>query len=251
MEEIAERFSILTDMAKATISGDIRAMIVSGPPGVGKSYSIEQEIEKACMFDQLAGTRLRAEIIKGSTTALGLYCALYKYSDANNVLVLDDADAVFFDDVCLNLLKGALDTGKKRKISWLADSHMLRREGVPDSFEFKGSVIFITNLKFSNVNSKKLKDHLNALESRCHFVDLTIDTTRDKLLRIRQVIAAGMLDEYDMEQIAKDEIVAFITDNVSKLREVTLRSVIKIAQLRTAFPHTWEKFARTSMFKPE
>ena len=41
MEEIAERFGILHDMTKAAVSGEIRAMIVSGPPGVGKSYGVE------------------------------------------------------------------------------------------------------------------------------------------------------------------------------------------------------------------
>jgi hypothetical protein len=40
---------------------------------------------------------------------------------------------------------------------------MLRREGVPDMFDFKGACIFITNLQFSNLKSKKLQDHLEAL----------------------------------------------------------------------------------------
>jgi hypothetical protein len=123
---IRERFEILTEMTKAATNGDIRAMIVSGPPGVGKSYGVEYEIEKATLMDKLAGKRLRAEVVKGSATALGLYCTLYKYSDPNCVLVFDDCDSILLDDVALNLLKGALDSGKKRKISWLADSSMLR-----------------------------------------------------------------------------------------------------------------------------
>jgi GTP1/Obg family GTP-binding protein len=40
MDRIRERFEILTEMTKAAIGGDIRAMIVSGPPGVGKSYGV-------------------------------------------------------------------------------------------------------------------------------------------------------------------------------------------------------------------
>ena len=76
MAEIAERFDILNDMSKACIAGDIRAMIVSGPPGVGKSYTVEREVEKAQLLDQLAGTRLRAEVVKGSATPIGLYQTL-------------------------------------------------------------------------------------------------------------------------------------------------------------------------------
>ena len=48
IEEIAERFKILDDMTKAAIEGKVRAMIVSGPPGVGKSYGVAQEVEKYC-----------------------------------------------------------------------------------------------------------------------------------------------------------------------------------------------------------
>ena len=166
MTRIRERFDILHEMTKAATAGDIRAMIVSGPPGVGKSFGVEQEIDKACLFDKLAGKRLRAEVVKGSATPIGLYQTLYKYSDANCVVVFDDCDSILLDDVSLNLLKGALDSGKKRKISWLSESSTLRREGIPDQFEFKGSVIFITNLKFDAMKSQKLRDHLDALDRK-------------------------------------------------------------------------------------
>jgi hypothetical protein len=248
--EIAERFEILTDMTKAAISGDIRAMIVSGPPGVGKSFSVEREVEKACLFDQVAGKKLRAEVVKGSATPIGLYQTLYKYSDANCMVVFDDCDSILVDDVSLNLLKGALDSGKKRKISWLAESSTLRREGIPDSFEFRGSVIFITNLKFDNMKSQKLKDHLEALQSRCHYLDLTLDSMRDKVLRIKQIAKAGELFEgYDFDECVQDEIVEFMDVNKNKLREMSLRMATKIADLRKSFPLRWKALAQSTCMK--
>ena len=71
-------------------------------------------------------------------------------------------------------------------------------EGMPNSFEFNGGVVFITNIKFDNVKSKKLQDHLQALQSRCHYLDLTIDSMRDRMLRIRQICGQGMLEKYMM-----------------------------------------------------
>jgi ATPase family associated with various cellular activities (AAA) len=241
MTRIRERFEILTEMTKAATAGDIRAMIVSGPPGVGKSFGVEAEVDKACLFDKLSGKRLRAEVVKGSATPIGLYQTLYKYSDANCVLVFDDCDSILLDDVALNLLKGALDSGKKRKISWLSESSTLRREGIPDQFEFKGSVIFITNLKF---------DHLDALQSRCHYLDLTLDTMRDKILRIKQIAKDGVLfQDYDFEECTQDDIIEFMNVNQARLREMSLRMALKIADLVKSFPAKWRLMAETTCMK--
>jgi len=250
IERIRQRFEILDEMATAATTGDIRAMIVSGPPGVGKSYGVERIVEKACLFDMVSGKRLRAEVVKGSATALGLYSTLYKYSDSNCVLVFDDCDSILVDDVALNLLKGALDSGKKRKISWLSDSNLLRREGIPDSFNFNGSVIFITNLKFDQMKSQKLRDHLDALQSRCHYLDLTLDTMRDKVLRIKQIAKDGELfSEYDFDQAVQDEIISFLEENKNKFREMSLRMAIKVADLRKSFPLKWKAMAEVTCMR--
>lgn len=250
IEQIAERFKILEDMTKAATQNEITAMIVSGPPGVGKSYGVEQEIEKATLFDQIAGRKLRAEVVKGSATPIGLYQTLYKYSDRNCLVVFDDCDAILMDDVALNLLKGALDSGKKRKISWLAESRVLRSEGIPDSFYFKGSVIFITNLKFDKVRSQKLRDHLDALQSRCHYLDLTLDSMRDKILRIKQIAKSGALfQDLDIEQSGQDDIIEFMDSNKNRLREMSLRMAIKIAQLYKSFPGNWRAMSESTCMK--
>jgi hypothetical protein len=250
IERIRTRFQILDEMTKAATTGDIRAMIVSGPPGVGKSYGVEKIVEQACLFDKLSGKRLRAEVVKGSATPIGLYQTLYKYSDKNCMLVFDDCDSILVDDVALNLLKGALDSGSKRKISWLSESSSLRREGIPDSFNFNGSIIFITNLKFDKMKSQKLKDHLDALQSRCHYLDLTLDTMRDKILRIKQIASDGALFEnMDLDKEAETEVIEFMEEHKNSLREVSLRMAIKIGQLRKSFALRWKDMAKITCMK--
>ena len=252
MDRIALRFGILDEMSAACISGDIRAMIVSGPPGVGKSYGVEAQMEKASMFDKIVGKKLRFNVVKGAMTALGLYAQLYKYSDNKNVLIFDDCDSVFSDELALNILKAALDSGKTRKICWNSDSRLLREEGIPNQFNFNGSAIFITNLKFENVKSKKLQDHLEALQSRCHFLDLTINSERDKMLRIKQVhrdADGGVFKDYDFEQATQDEILDFMWENHGKLRELSLRMCLKIADLVKISPPNWKNLSRTTCMR--
>lgn len=242
MERLRERFQILEDMTQASVDGIVRGMVVTGPPGVGKSYGVENVIDKNSLFDKMAGNRLRFSIEKGAASAIGLYKLLYNYSDKNNVLVLDDCDSVLYDETSLNLLKAALDSGQKRRLSWNTDSAMLRREGIPDTFEFKGSVIFITNLKFDKVRGK-IKDHLDAIMSRCHYLDLTMDTTREKLLRIKQIVGDGMLNSYGFQNGEDKEVVEWIIENQNRLREVSLRMVCKVADLRKAMDSRWKIMA--------
>jgi hypothetical protein len=249
IERLRQRFEMLEDMTAATKSGAVRAMIVSGPPGVGKSHGVEKVLGRSGLLADIDGAPRKYEVVKGAMSALGLYTKLYDFADKDNVIVFDDCDSIFFDDLSLNILKAALDSKKKRTISWNTDSFKLRNEGIPDSFSFKGSVIFITNIKFDNVKSKKLRDHLAALESRCHYLDLTIDTEREKMLRIKQIVKDGMLAEYDFSDEVHDEIVDFVDINKKQLRELSLRTVLKAADLAKAFPNKWEAIAEQTLIK--
>ena len=249
IERTRLRFEILKDMTTAVKAGDVRAMIVTGPPGVGKSFGVEEVLAKDDLFDMMGQRKPKYEIVKGAMSAIGLYSKLYKYSDPKSILVFDDCDSILLDDVALNILKAALDSSKKRTISWNTDSRLLRSEGIPDKFEFKGGAIFITNLKFENVRSKKLQEHLAALESRCHYIDLRMDTDREKVLRIKQIVKDGMLDDYELPVGAQDEVVEFIDDNRNIMRELSLRTVLKVADLRKSFPAKWQDMARVTVMK--
>ena len=247
---LGERFEILTEMTRAVRTGDVRAMIVSGPPGVGKSHGVEAVLSKDGLFDKLAERKPKFEVVKGAMSAIGLYAKLYEFSEKGCVVVFDDCDSILMEDLSLNILKGALDSSERRFISWNTDSRLLRSEGIPDRFEFKGAAIFITNIKFEHVKSKRLRDHLDALESRCHYIDLQMDTAREKILRIKQVVReAGMLDRYEFEPVVRDELIQFVEDNQTKLRELSLRMVLKLADLRKSFPKSWIAMAKTTCMK--
>lgn len=247
IDRLRARFEILDHMTDAVKNGDVRAMIVSGPPGVGKSFGVEAVLSRDDVFNTLAEQKPKYEIVKGAMSSLGLYAKLYQHCKDHHVVVFDDCDGILLDDLSLNILKSALDSGEHRWISWNTDSRLLRSENIPDRFEFRGAVIFITNIKFHHVRSKKLKDHLAAIESRCHYIDLEMDTIREKILRIKQIVNDGMLDRYDFADDVKQEIVNFVVNNANRLREISLRTVLKMADLRKVFPNSWMKMSETTL----
>ena len=251
IDRIAARFSILDEMADAVATSKVRAMIVSGPPGIGKSYGVEKALEKQNMFEDIAGSKRKFEMVKGAMSAIGLYKKLYEHSSKGHVVCFDDCDAILYDDLALNLLKAALDTTPRRTLHWNTESRTLMAEGMPNQFNFDGGVIFITNIKFDNVKSKKLQDHLQALQSRCHYLDLTIDSMRDRMLRIKQICRAGMLEKYAMPAETEQDLIQFIIDNKHRLREISLRMVLKIADLWKMAPEKYKLLAENTCMKPE
>lgn len=252
IERLRERFQILEDMSYASCDGVVRGMVVTGPPGVGKSYGVEKVIREAEMMNKMSGgsgnTGRKFGMEKGAASAIGLYKLLFEYSNEGSVLVMDDCDSVLYDETSLNLLKAALDSSPRRFLSWRSESRVLRNEGIPDRFEFKGSIIFITNLKFEATRGK-IKDHLDAIMSRCHYLDLTLDTMRDKFLRCKQIVKDGMLQEYMFSKEEQDALLEYIFNNRTKLREMSLRMVLKIADLKRMNGDKWERYVEMTCMK--
>jgi hypothetical protein len=243
---INERFDILELLSAGATDGNIRSLIASGPPGLGKSYTVETTLRN---WDAEEDNHT---IIKGYVRATGLVKLLYDYSDAGKVLVFDDSDNIFYDELSLNLIKTVCDTTATRRVAWLSEGELisdLTGESIPRYFDFNGSIIFITNLDFDDLINRghKLAPHLSALMSRSHYIDLTLKTRRDYLVRIRQVIFEGLLGYLNFHEQA--QVLEFIEDNCDNLRELSLRMAIKIGNLRKANKDNWEKLARITCCK--
>jgi hypothetical protein len=247
--EIAARlndnFDAMHTMALATFMGKNKSLIISGPAGVGKSHTVTQ------IMDKMEGDKL-CTFVKGYVRPTGLYKMLYENRHKDCVIVFDDSDSVFMDDVCLNLLKAACDMTRTRRLSWLTETKMEDEDGerLPRTFEFEGSIIFITNYDFDNLIEKgnRLAPHFQALISRSHYLDVGMKTKRDYVVRLKQVVAAGMLRDEGFNQAQENELMSFITESQDRLRELSLRMVIKLANLMS-MGGDWKKMARATCMK--
>lgn len=258
-EEAAARISVRyraleRHSAKAILRGGSQGLIVSGPPGLGKSYQTRRDLERSgrrrfvevddqyafgqdpeayCASEGIPGVY---DTVSGSITAVGLYQALW-YMRKGGVLVLDDCDAVFRDDDALNLLKAALDTElDHRRISWRKEAKWLEDYGIPKTFLFQGSVVFLTNIDFEAAIQRGTKDaeHFKALIDRSNYLCLTLRSQRDFMIRIRQVAGGenGMIaKQFGLPAEHAERLLDWIDDNRSKFYNLSLRLVGQVAEV--------------------
>jgi hypothetical protein len=244
-KRLEERFEVLQELTDAAIASDVNAMIVSGPAGLGKSFTVERALES---WDPNGSSH---RIVKGYIRATSLYKLLYQHRARGQVLVFDDADDVFLDETALNLLKAALDSNDRRIISYMTEGSLIddeTAERLPKSFQFEGTVIFVTNYDFDGMIARgsKLAPHLQALVSRAHYVDLAMKTKRDYMVRIKQVIRQGLLTNVGLSSTAQAEVLDFLESNQDRLRELSLRMALKVGAIRRRSESNWRKVARVT-----
>lgn len=235
---INERFGFVSDMVTMLAKGDQASVVVTGPGGLGKSHTVTAALEKCGMIDislldafsigEVLKKGKTFKVIKGYSTPKGLYRTLFEHKDS--VVVFDDCDSVLKDPVSLNLLKAALDSYSRRVISWRAD---IRDDDLPTSFEFKGRVVFISNLASSALDQ--------AVISRSMAVDLSM-TTPQKIERMKFLLDQPTF----MPEIAKKvktealDLIEKLQDNV---KELSLRTLIQVTKIRQSAGANWQNLA--------
>lgn len=247
-EKLKNRFAAMETMAAATAQGKNRSLIISGPAGLGKSYGVMK------ILQEMEAKGYQTNHISGYIRPTGLYKTLYECRGPKSIIVFDDADSIFSDEVTLNLLKVACDMTKTRRLHWLAETKMEDEEGerMPRSFEFEGSIIFITNYDFDAMiqHGTKLAPHFEAMISRSHYLDLAMRTHLDYVVRIKQVVLESkMLKDQGFSLEQEQTILEYIVAHQTRLRELSLRMVLKLAGLMKMNPTGWEKLAQVSCMR--
>ncbi len=274
---IGVRYRALERMCVRIAAGGYPSLIISGPPGLGKSFTINKALEEQFpngaeknpddyQVEQDGDEKhesggearygkgeLNYDVVSGTITAVGLYQALW-YTRNGGILVLDDCDAVFRDEDSLNILKAVLDSKKVRTVSWRKEAKWLADYGIDDRFAFAGHVVFLTNVDFETViqSGNKLAEHFKALIDRSMYLCLTLRTRRDFLIRIRQVAEGeeGMLvRDFGLTVEQSDEVLEFVADNQTRFYNLSLRLVGQIAIAMKADEDGWKEDIEATKMK--
>jgi len=237
---LEENYANVEKYVKGVCEGKFRSVIVNGPPGVGKTFSVDAYLKQHANEGAY-------KVVAGHMTPLSLYGNLYQYRNAGDVLVLDDIDSVFSKIEGINLLKAAMDTKPVRKVNWESTSAAVLILGLPSGFEFKGSIVLISNIGFSR-KASKLQEHLNALKDRSYSLQVS-DGTNEALYQqvCFMVVKKGLLDSFDLTKRQQSAILDYIGTNIDNLHKISLRLAMKLAALMKANPDEWISMADSGL----
>lgn len=280
---IALKYEAMERYAVRTVQGKSKSLIVSGPPGMSKSWTVEHALKNSPRRKHDGITPIVSEIIQTNEDGEEMYnddeTPVYKEGDATEyydrmagacsapwlyhacwnmrnggLVILDDADSVFEDRDAVNLLKIATDSSDKRVLSWRKKSSWLGEYQIPHNFEFKGQMIFLTNIDFEQEILKKSKtqEHFKALIDRSNYLCLTLRTARDFMIRIRAVCAGddGMLRRiHGFNQEQENTCLGFIEAHKMFFYNLSIRLVGQVADEMVSNPSNWQRDIRATKMR--
>jgi len=226
---INTRFEFVEKLVNMVASGVQPSAVITGEGGLGKTYTVRKTLEDAGLEDMTAILNEAEDgdvienayiTIKGFSTAKGLYRTLYENN--GKIILFDDCDSILKDPVALNILKGALDSYDRRYISWNAE--MKESDDLPRSFEFTGSIIFISNMDQDKIDQ--------AVRSRSMMIDLSM-TDDQKIDRMEHIALSGdFLPQYEAE--IKTDALNLLREIKDEVKEISLRTLIAVAKIRAS-----------------
>lgn len=251
VDPTSAKFDNLKKLLTYVSKGRGKSLFIYGGPGTGKSFTT---------MDILKSTgRTKNKdfiVVKGKVTPMALYTTLYMNREENKLIVFDDADSAFKGQDSANILKAALDSYDTRTISWVSSatknvqsmSPAAREEyqaeldddlksnksktdmKLPSEFDYKGKIVFISNLKEKDVDS--------AIMSRSFKIDMTL-SDEEILGRIEGIVQHIGDDDIPVEK--KMEVLNVLKQKVrgGEIQHVNMRTFVAALDLYASGIPDW------------
>ena len=206
----AERFEYVSNLVDMVQSGVSPSLLITGVAGIGKTFLVKKRFEAANMKE---GHDFH--FVQGHSSPMGLYKFLHDHSDS--MIVFDDCDSVFKDEIAINILKSALDSYDVRKVSWCSAK---MPDDLEPEFDFTGQVIFISNMDSCRIDE--------AVKSRTIVIDLQMSRKEicEYLWNLIGVI------EPKMRMNEKEEVLTYLDEKRDCFEQFNIRTFIKACRIR-------------------
>lgn len=245
---IKDTYESMEQLVESVAANTVNSLIISGGAGLGKSHTVNKVLTKVN-----GESEYNYIFHRGYLRASHLFRLLWENKAAGQTIVIDDCDSIFNDETAMNILKAALELKPVRRIGWGSEKIFEDQDGdaIPRYFDYEGSIIFLTNkdIRGEIAANNRMSPHLSALESRSLVLDMKIKTKREYMIKIKQTVESGMLEDKGFSSEETQEIMEFIETNQDKFSELSLRMVEKVSALYLANPTIWKKLVQSVCFK--
>lgn len=211
-----------------------RSLLVYGTGGIGKTYNLEKALEAAGKVGwdpelDLDPSEYDYVKITGNSTPSDIYNLMYE--NPRKLIIFDDCDSMWDNDISANLLKGALDTSGDGRIRYSNPKKLPDGTTPPQTFKFNGQIIFISNLP-------REKFPQPIVDSRATAIDLTMNM--DQTIELLDSIKGSFkFKNADREEVPlppqyMDDIIHLIKEfkNDLRIEQVNGRVLQNLSALR-------------------
>jgi hypothetical protein len=241
VEQIADVQAYQTRTEKfvsKVLNGTHKNAILQGPPGLGKSFVVAQALDTAGLTE---GEDYK--IVKGHITPLQLFTLLYLYRRRGQVLVLDDCDDVFQNEMGLSFVKAATDPDNRR-VSYESSREPIIAGSVVTNFVYNGTLIICSNIPMNTGRQGRRAQHMAAIYSRTTNWPMGWHTRERKFAQVfNMVVHHDYLARDTRTAITADQKLAllkFLLQNLDEINTLDLRLPQKIAAEINADPTDWQ-----------
>lgn len=261
---IKERFAMTEELIGMVINKSAKSVLISGEGGVGKTHAVlktlkahgkvdvkdtmpniedynpvevsddEEEMEDKVLslINRPTGDYV---VIKGYSSAKALFRTMFE--NRTKTIVFDDCDNVLKNENAVMLLKGALDSYEERWVTWNVESMI--DTGLPSTFRFQGSIIFISNMDIRKVDA--------AVRTRCFKVDVSM--TKEQRIEWMYNVLEDVMPDADM--MDKLESINLLEKNMHKTK-IDFRALMDIISIRVdPSVKDWKKLAKFTMMNSQ
>lgn len=143
-----EKMEMARMAVRAITRGYKYSRVILGPPGIGKSYSVIEELKNEnANYIHITG---------GIKDAEGLYTTLYNCNQEQLIIVFDDINDIIRKRSCIEILRAAVNNVKERKITYIDNPHKLIIKGTKaykPYMTFLSKIIIITNIPKNKIDT--------------------------------------------------------------------------------------------------
>jgi hypothetical protein len=250
VEEVKEKYSTVENMTNIFVKNPnaaMRGLLISGDAGQGKTHAVQKGL--------IGTAQDKIDYVKGSSiTPAVMYVKLWQNRRAGDILILDDVDIAHKGtterNTILDLFKGATEPTKEdRTLQWARAqrNQMMVDLDVPNTFDFQGAIIWITNDTIETL-STKCKSHWNAISSRFRQIPVWLNEQEKLMYTLYLVEEVNMLgpDCHAKEGGYSNSIIAktakYIRDNYKFMNDISPRCSVAIADTIDNFPKEWKTY---------